>query len=945
MKKLLLLCTALASFTAFSQASWQGGVNPEANQPATILFDKSTTPLASYSGTIYAHTGVTLNGTNWQNVIGSWGNNTTQPALTLVSGSIYKLDLTPTILQYYGVTSGTVTKVNVVFRNAAGNAQSADIFLNVGAFQSVLTAPAENSTTILTSGQNLSISATNTNGNATYNLLANGVSINTSNGSSYSFTDTNITTNKSYDLQITQGATTFSKKFAVIVNPGTITQALPAGVDDGINYNPSDATKATLVLSAPGKDFVYVAGSFNNWLPDAGYAMKKDAGTGKFWLELTGLTPAQIYSYQYWVVDTTPLVNSPALVKTADPFSTLVLSPFDDQYIPVTSYPGIPAYPAGQEREVTVLQTNQTPYNWQVTNFTKPKEEDLIVYEVLVRDFDANRTYQDLIDRIEYFKNLKINAIELMPVMEYEGNESWGYNTAFHLAADKFYGPANKLKEFIDVCHQNGIAVILDVALNHAFGRNPMVRMWMKDPDGDGWGDPSSESPYFNEVATHSYSVGSDFNHSQTITKNYVKRVVKQWIEEFHIDGFRWDLTKGFTQNCAGSESCTNAYQQDRVDVLKEYADYSWSLDPNHYVIFEHLGADNEEQQWANYRLNEGKGVMMWGEMTYAYSQLAMGYATGADISRIGHTAHGFSGKRLMGYPESHDKERLMYSAVTYGNGAGTAPPLGNLNNALGRMPAIEATSLLVPGPKMIWHFVDLGMNQSIYECENGTVNDESASIPGDCKLATKQQPQWTENWLAVPQRVQIYNDMAKMIQLKINEPVFEGSYAISTDANNLKQRIYVYDDALPANTLKNVVVIANFSVATQSVNPSFPYTGTWFNLMDNTSMSVTNTQATISLGPGQYRIYGNAQPSLNNDQFDVMENVNLYPNPANGYFTINMNTEKVEVFSITGQRVRSFIGQADGTQYNVSDLTNGIYLVKVSDENGHSKTMKLIKE
>ena len=132
------------------------------------------------------------------------------------------------------------------------------------------------------------------------------------------------------------------------------------------------------------------------------------------------------------------------------------------------------------------------------------------------------------------------------------------------LSAHKFYGPKEKMKEFVDLCHQNGIAVILDIALNHAFGRNAMNRMWMNDPDGDGWGSPASDSPYFNMVATHSYSVGSDFNHQQSRTQNYTRRVVKQWIEEFKIDGFRWDLTKGFTQNATGSDANTNAYQQDR---------------------------------------------------------------------------------------------------------------------------------------------------------------------------------------------------------------------------------------------------------------------------------------------------------------------------------------------------------------------------------------------
>ena len=139
------------------------------------------------------------------------------------------------------------------------------------------------------------------------------------------------------------------------------------------------------------------------------------------------------------------------------------------------------------------------------------KEEDLIIYEVLIRDFDADRTFQNLINRIDYFKELNINAIELMPIMEYEGNESWGYNTAFHMAVDKFYGPEEKLKEFIDLCHQNGIAVIFDLVMNHVMGRSPMNRMWMNDPDGNGWGEPSEESPYFNEIATHSYGLGNDF--------------------------------------------------------------------------------------------------------------------------------------------------------------------------------------------------------------------------------------------------------------------------------------------------------------------------------------------------------------------------------------------------------------------------------------------------
>jgi len=494
---------------------------------------------------------------------GDWTASSPASIFTYNAGTdTYTKTITPSA--YYNATGIGRIGFLVKAKDGSGDKKSQDILVEVGTFQATLTSPLENSTTIVTSGSNFTTTATNTNGVASYVLKSNGNTINTNSATSnYSFNHTNITTNQSYELLITQGATTISKKFSVVVNPNTVSEVMPAGLVDGINYNANDVTKATLVLDAPLKDFVYVAGSFNNWQPSSAYAMKKDPVSGKFWLELSGLVSGVENTYQYWVVDATPLANSPSLVKIADPYSTLVLSPYDDGTIPALNYPNMPVYPTGQQFEVTVLKTGQSPYNWQVTNFTKPEKDKLVVYEVLVRDFDANRNYQSLIDRIDYFRNLKINAIQLMPVMEFEGNESWGYNTSFHMALDKFYGTSDKLKELIDLCHQNGIAVILDVALNHAFGRNPMVRMWMNDPDGDGFGSPTIENPYFNTVARHSYNVGEDFNHQSIRTQNYVKRVVKQWVEEYKIDGLRWDLTKGFTQNCSASdENCTNAYNR-----------------------------------------------------------------------------------------------------------------------------------------------------------------------------------------------------------------------------------------------------------------------------------------------------------------------------------------------------------------------------------------------
>lgn len=881
---------------------------------------------------------------------GSWGNSNETNRFTYNSGSdTYTISFVPT--SFFSRTGIGRIGFLVKAKDGNGDKKSQDILEDVGAFQLSLNSPTA-TTTILTSGSNLNITATNTGGNADYILKVDSSTINSQSAtSSYSYTDMNITTNKNYTLEATVNGVTKTKEFSVIVDPGTDFSIMPQTYLDGITYDDSDPTKATLVLYATGKDFVYVAGSFNNWQPDATYAMKRDPSrNNKFWLTLTGLTPGQIETFQYWVVDKTPLANSPALVKTADPYSTLVLSPFDDPTIPSGSYPNLPAYPSGQEREVTVLQTNQTQYNWQVTNFNKPKKEDLIIYEVLVRDFDADRNFQDIIDKINYFKNLNVNAIELMPVMEFEGNESWGYNTAFHMALDKFYGTKDKFKELVDVCHQNGIAVILDIALNHAFGRNPMVRMWMDDPDNDGWGEPSSENPYFNTTAKHAYSVGSDFDHSNSFTRVYAKRVVKHWIEEFKIDGFRWDLTKGFTQNCSsGDEGCTNSYQADRVAILKEYADYSWSLDETHYVIFEHLGGDTEEQEWANYRIGDAipKGIMMWSEMWDAYKNLAQGQTSDINFDRMGHAAHGFTQKRSLGYPESHDKDRIMYEMTEFGVNTEPTHNVRDLNIALSRMSALGGVTIPIPGPKMIWHFADLGMNNSIWTCSNGSVNsDYDGNNDGDCKLDTKPQPQWTNNWINDTNRSQIYNDWARLNALKINEPVFEGSYSITSGTQTPRISIYTGNENNSGSELKNVIVVANFSVTSQTINPNFPYSGDWYDLMDESgSTTIDGSTASISLSPGEFRVYGNQASVLSTDKFDTQFGLKLFPNPTNNTFSINKNIEVLNIYSITGKLVKTFKGNfRKGYIFDVSNLKQSLYLVRITNNLEEVSTLKLIK-
>jgi 1,4-alpha-glucan branching enzyme len=898
---------------------------------------------------------------------GDWGNSNNSQLMTYNAVSdTYSFSYNPSVFTFFGSTEVAKVGFLIKAKNGNGDKKSQDIVLNVGSYQvTLLNDIIGGATQLFTT--NYAIAARHTGSTANYVLKRDGAVINSQNNlnastvaASYTYTDTETTNFNVYTLEVTQNGVTKSYTFSALKTIIPSSEALPAGLLDGINYS-SDHTKATLVVTAPHKDLVYVLGNFNNWLPNANYVMKKDPATGKFWLELTGLVAEQWYGFQYWVCDNTAVpLNSPKIVKTADPYSTLVLSPFDDpEIISLGAYPGIPVYNTiapNQEREVSIIQTGTNTfrsYNWSAasTNFVKPNIKDLVIYEVLVRDFDANRTYQDLINKIAYFKNLGINAIQLMPVMEFEGNESWGYNTAFHLALDKRYGSPAKLKEFVDLCHQNGIVVILDIALNHVFGRSPLVRMWMQDANGDGWGDSvqtTTENPYINQFARHSYSVGADINHffepntqntsnvtntwGENLANTYTTRTIQHWINEYKIDGYRWDLTKGFTQNCtSGNETCTNAYQTDRVAKLKAYADKQWEADNTSICIFEHLGIGGsytEEVEWANYKLIEGKGILQWRKMTDPYANLLKGSAT--NLSGVAESTN-----RFIGYAESHDEERIVYKALVE---AGQTQ--NNLTKTLLRLRALGAVLFLVPGPKMIWHFGELGWNTSLWQCTNGTT---SFSNP-DCKLDTKPQPQWANNWLSDTNRSGVYNDWSRQIKLKINENVFENGQYTWDFSQTGRPRLNIWTSLTQTSNLSYVIVLTNFSDSNYTVG-GFPFTGNWVNLMDNAVLNVTNTNQTITIEPGGYRVFGNQQPTLSTDQFEPSSEIELYPNPAKNSFSISKTANSIEIYNLTGQLVKSYKNIEINQSIDIESLQTGIYSVKIIENNGLSQTKRLIKE
>jgi 1,4-alpha-glucan branching enzyme len=845
---------------------------------------------------------------------GTWANSNETQKLTNNGNGTFSITFKPTTL-YNRTNIGSIGML-IKAKNGTGDKKSQDQIYQVGAFQLTLNSPT-NTTSVLNSGEIFPINAT-TSLLANFNLKANGSSVNQkTNLTTYSFAPT-ITQNTNFVLEATNNGDTVSKTFSAIVKPTNLEAAVPAGMKDGINLNTSDNTKATLVFYAPGKEFIHVIGSFNNWEINNGYLLKKDSTKDRFWIEITDLTPQTDYSYQY-------LING--ALRVADPYSTVVLTENNDQYINATTYPNLPSYPADKtNHSVTLLRTGDASYAWQNTNFQKPKKTDLVIYELLIRDFDALHSFDAVKNRLNYLQKLGVNAIEFMPVNEFDGNESWGYNPSFHMALDKYYGSIASFKQLIDECHKRGIAVILDVVYNHASGQNPYYRMYNTDNGGYG-GQASSDSPFFNQTAMHSYSVFNDLNHSKQATKDYIKRISQYWIDEFKIDGFRWDLTKGFTQNCtANDEGCTGSYQADRVAILKEYADNQWEKDSNFYVIFEHLGGNTEELEWVNYRLSEERGIMLWGNQNYNYRQAAAGNTSQSNFSNVSYKNRNWPVPANISYMESHDEERLMVESLTAGKATSTYN-IKTLATALKRQELAGAFYFTVPGPKMIWQFGELGYDFNIDY--NGRIGNKPIK--------------W--DYFEVQERKNIYDTWNKLIQLKLKYDIFETSdFTIDIANTNGLKKIQLTSTA--AADIQYINIIGNFGITTQNINPVFQKTGTWYDVLNNNqTINVSNTNSLISLAPGEFKIYANTAATLSNDDLFLNDDIVVYPNPVRSSFKVNIATNNIIIYNVNGKKIKEFSGDFNAnSSFSVKGIKKGFYLLKASNKEGKSYKKLIIE-
>lgn len=666
----------------------------------------------------------------------------------------------------------------------------------------------------------------------------------------------------------------------------------PTGSADGINY--IDDQTVTLVVYAPGKEHIHLLGDFNDWKKDNAWQLYKDGDY--WWYTLSKLEKGKEYAFQY-LID-----NS---FKIADAYAEKILDSAADASIPSSIYPDITPYPMQTEGIVSVLQTGKPTYNWQVKNFSAPKGEELVIYELLIRDFTQESSIQAVTAKLDYLKDLGVNAIELMPIQEFDGNDSWGYNPCFYFAPDKAYGTPNAYKQFIDEAHRRGMAVIIDVVFNHATSAHPFARLYW---DGSN-NRPAGNNPWFNPVAPHPYSVFNDFNHEYQGTRTFFKRVLSYWLTEYKVDGFRFDLTKGLTQK-QSTEATASVYDASRITILKDYYQQIQQVRPGAYTILEHFCDNKEEKELAD------SGLFIWGNINNAYSQSLMGWKENSDLSSAYAANRGWTHPLLIAYQESHDEERTLYKAKTWGSGNIKA----NTDICLERAALNAAFLLCTPGPKMIWQFGELGYDYSIEE--NGRTG--------------RKPVRW--DYMDDPARATLYDSYARLLTLRTENPnVFSNpsKASLQTGLNDWEKgrRICLEHADM------DLVLVGNFDSLAIRMKPRFPQAGLWSNAHSGVSQSISEAdknEVEVTVPAHSYILFTHKSADTANEKISKETDIYVYMDATGKQAFVQSKhpIEQICVYSAAGSRLITI-----DNSYNIdlSDLSSGIYILLVQTRQGRS--------
>ena len=548
---------------------------------------------------------------------------------------------------------------------------------------------------------------------------------------------------------------------------------LPVSTRPGIGampYTAGTAKGVTYRVWAPNAQAVSVAGSFNFWSNTAHQLSSEGNG---YWSGDVANCP---FSAQYKFA---VKINGTYQLKS-DPRARVLVNSVGNSIV-----------------------HDPAAHVWATGPFEIAPWNELVIYQLHIGSFfvpsgtSVPSTFSRAIQKLDDLVDLGINCIELLPVSEFPGDISWGYNPSWPFSVETAYGGPNGLKQFVDACHARGIAVLNDIVHNH-WGPSDLG-MWQFD----GWSQNGGGGIYFFQDSLRANTPwGPRPDYTRTEVQSYIRDNALLWLGEYRMDGLRWDATKFIRKTDSGGTDIPSGWsllQAANADIDAQF--------PGKISIAE----DYDDNDWVTKPVSQGGAGFdsQWDWFVFSVRGAVTATSDGArDMNAvrdaIGHAYNGAAMQRII-FTESHDEVALDNGKLRLPSAISASAPAGV--QARKRSTLAAATMLCSPGIPMIF------MGQELLE--DGAWDDTD---PVDWSKATSQAG-----------TRQMYKDL---IGLRRNlgglTAGLTGSSTVVHHVNNANKQI-AWHRWKDGGDRDDVVVLANFSGwPVNNYRIGLPRPGTW---------------------------------------------------------------------------------------------------------------------
>ena len=548
-----------------------------------------------------------------------------------------------------------------------------------------------------------------------------------------------------------------------------------------VNKSGTSVTGVTFRVWAPNATGVAVCGEFNAWGETA--MTKDDNATGYWTATVASARPDQEYKYFLrWS-------EKPGGTWKHDPRAVWVRNgnsviydhnAFDWSNV---SRPNIPV-------------SQQVMYEMHIGSFYDPNPSD-----------GRPGTFDDAIGRLDYLQRLGVNVIALMPVNEFGGDFSWGYNPEHLFAIEAAYGGPDGLKRFVRAAHQKGMKVQLDVVHNH----------W-SPPDDGLWNFDDTNIYFYPDSPIGWTAWGRRPDYSQAEVRRFIRENIKTLLDDFRVDGFRWDSPQNFLGYDQNATATTNVGSPQTVIPDGK----SLMMEINRMIHEQYLGRWSiaEDADLLTVRpAGDGYGAESFLDLlrvddladsfdghwqTSFHNEITPQLASATPgVGRILGKVSGWSeppGYRVI-FTDNHDKSGDLNGVKRLADRMVPADPTGKIARKKTLLNA--ALTLTAPGTPMLW----MGQEFQV----TGSFSDSSPL-----------------NWRTGAGQHRIFRAHRDLIEMRKLLPALQNSNLdASVGFSNDDQDLMVYW-RLGASNDENLVVLFNFSGQPLNVSCPFPTTGTW---------------------------------------------------------------------------------------------------------------------